>query len=601
MPHLEQEPEKENSLELIDSFIITKHFEKAAINSNTSEATVALFTTILTPTRVQSQGMSDLLQNTKNRNAKAESFKSPPTSAEIRDNPNLSRPLADLAQLQGNENNGPILDVMKEQVIPDEGIVAPTKYIASASIGNNIFNSKCIPCGTRLNMLGEFDWKKILKEGKNWLDTWTMWLITQLKQIEELGKILFSGSQFIDLCQLIDWLKHFICIPDFARILSVLMAMVSFINFDLNGAVDLVIGLVGMFLTPLLNSLVDLLHQYVLLIVKPIECIIQALRTILAKLDYNVLFTEVANLDITFSAGSKSKTFELGSALKGKNAQDKANLDTAEKALLKVKSNIATVDFRDAFAVKAYNEQLTAAQESYDLAKDEFELSEVGEARKKLDKMLNTIVDKVNSVFMKLVSYLQQGKEKVENFVKWLFDELKKLMGDWFSGSGSLMQLLQDKAAIIQLVNLMISLFGLFTSPLNCDADKNKDNSPDVNGPGRLAGLDVRNMNMRIWQDEAGQTHIETDPEVIARSVENTVQILGRTPNKKSTDTTQTPRQKLESLIEFTGNDVLDTEIAKATEGLTKTTNLVFKCPLQTTVKDAEQVNIWIKQLQTEG
>jgi len=50
-------------------------------------------------------------------------------------------------------------------------------------------------------------------------------------------------------------------------------------------------------------------------------------------------------------------------------------------------------------------------------------------------------------------------------------------------------------------------------------------------------------------------------------------------------------------LVKYTGNPVLDSSISKTVNALTTPVNVTFRCSLQTSVANAEQVNKWISEL----
>lgn len=638
--------------EIVDNLTVIKHFERSAVYSNTAEATAAMYTPLLSTARVQSTSFSNLLANDKNLSSKQSALK---VSSGDLQSQGIPAPIANLSNLdKGEKDTDPILSRMRKHIKPPpgEGETESNGKWINAETAGNLFNSKCIPCGDRLNALGELDWKKIKGDISNYFKHWKEWLLAHLKNILNMVTSLFGGSKYIDLCAFIEWLKQFVCVPDIARILSVLMALVGFINFDINIVFDLVLQLAAPLLQPILSQFVNLLQQYILLIVRPIECIIESLQSILAKLDYNVLFKNIESLDKSISFGRKTgetvdttgqnltkakeilgyvpvigvplrnvppievdlhsgpRKYEadfnllgpVGGAIKQKNQEDQQALNEAAAQLRAVEAAASDVNVADREAVANYNEQLKKARENYKNAQDEKDLSEVGE----LNKTLGSALTGIRSFVQSIVGYLREGAQRIEAFFKSIFDELKKIMGEFFGGGGSMIQLLVEKSAIIQIVAIVTQLLGLLTGLKNCNSEKEKNDIMKTFGS--------KQMDMKIWQDEEGQFHIETDPEVINQAIDKTVSILGKKPigtdsrTLASNDKAKgidpgnlTARQKLQSLIEFTGNPVLDSEISRVTEALTTPVNLVFKCPLQTSVSQAEQVNTWIKQLQTEG
>ena len=118
----------------------------------------------------------------------------------------------------------------------------------------------------------------------------------------------------------------------------------------------------------------------------------------------------------------------------------------------------------------------------------------------------------------------------------------------------------------------------------------------------------------KVWTDEDGTIHIDGDQAELDAAVDTLVQATGVQPDslQKSLDgggdgtssaekdrggVPDTASQKLKSLIEFTGDPVLDSEITKTAELVTRQVNVTFKCPLNTSVAQIEQINQWIREV----
>ena len=56
-----------------------------------------------------------------------------------------------------------------------------------------------------------------------YLNHWKQWLKNHYQNLLSLINIFNGSDRYIDLCALLKFLKDFICIPDLARMLSVLM------------------------------------------------------------------------------------------------------------------------------------------------------------------------------------------------------------------------------------------------------------------------------------------------------------------------------------------------------------------------------------------
>jgi hypothetical protein len=275
-----------------------------------------------------------------------------------------------------------------------------------------------------------------------------------------------------------------------------------------------------------------------------------------------------------------------GGAIKRQNEEDRRAVDSARDKLRAVQNASSQVNGANPEEVERYNEQLEIAREEYRDAIEEKDLSEIGQLNNRITEFTNTL----KSALFSLIRMLREAVQKVEAFFKEIFDELKKIMGEFFGGGGSLADILAAKAAIIQMITIIQQIIKLFAGDLHCD-----DDEKDI----KVERFISPQADMAIWTDDQGVLHIEEDPEIIRSAVNKVVQALGITPFNlnKSTSEETTPRQKLQSLIKFTGDPVLDSSIARTTERITTPISVVFKCPLQTTVKDAEQINKWVNEL----
>lgn len=616
---------------VVDCSIITRTFERAAAFAVTEESVFAMMTPILQTTRTQSTGIIGQIENN-------EALSSPQTSDQkTKDQEGGTAGLGtsnaiNLKNLdKADEEDDGFLEDLKGNFFPGStGQVEGTGNLIDAEVFGNIFNSECIPCGDRLNMLGELD----LKSGLNdYLDHWKQWLINHFQNLLGMLNVFNGADRYIDLCALLKFLKDFICVPDLARMLSALMALMSQTSFEFNGIFDLIMSLVAPLTQPFLSNFVDMLQRYILMIIKPIECIIDSIQAIITKLDYNILFQNIDNLDRHVSLGRRqgpvvgttgenlsklpfvdvevdlhqgpTRAFEedfnslntaTGGQIKRKNAEDQAEVEAAADELRAVQAAGSKVDGSDPEAVERHNEQQSAARERYRDAVEERNLSELGQINKRLEDFQTGFKSSIYT----LIGFLRKAAESVEGFFQDLFDELKKIMGEYFGGSGGFIQMLTEKFVLVQMISWIAAIIKAFSSNLHCD-----DDEEDI----KIERLIPQSQGTFVWTDDEGNVHIEEDPATIDTAIEETVRAMGIQapggPSQQDLDkgvepTEQSARQKLKSLIEFTGDPVLDASIARATEALVTPVNVTFKCPLQTTVKQAEQVNTWIREINAQ-
>ena len=286
-----------------DCMSIAKKFNRGASFATTDESVFAMMTPMLNIMRTQSSSLVTQIET-------QETISSPLTTEDkILQNqgvaPTASTPnTTNLENIdKSDDQDQGIAQRIAGNFFPGgEGQVPGTGNLVDAEIFGNVFNSKCIPCGPRLNMLGELDFKSGITE---YLQYWKQWLLGHYTNLLSMLNIFNGADQLIDLCALIEFLKNFVCVPDLARILSALMAMMLQLSFDFGGIFDLILQLVAPLLQPFLSNFVNMLQQYILLIIRPLECIIDSLQNIIARLDYNVLFQNINSLDKNISIGRR--------------------------------------------------------------------------------------------------------------------------------------------------------------------------------------------------------------------------------------------------------------------------------------------------------
>lgn len=633
-------------LEIQDCQNIAKAFERGMAYSVTEESVYAMIAPLLTGIRAQSSSVYKQLQ-----------------LGDASSGQNTIR--QKLLDSQGNQTVGPLgegqsglnFNNMDKADVDDQGItseilgnffpsVAPPEEYPNtppgegiegglpANIAGGLFNSECIPCGQRLNMLGELNPAKFLDMGKDYIMNWINWLTQQLQQLMQLTKIFTGAEEYIDLCALIKWMSDFICIPDLQRMLSVLMALMSRVSFELGGIIDIILGLIAPLLAPILSGFVDLLQSYILLIVRPIECIIDSLQDIIRKLDYNILFQNIDSLNKHVSIGSdipvtaSVKIPFLGSeikyelpatgkaeadfnmlgpvadAIKRKNQEDQEAIENAAAELRAIKASSSNVDGSDPAAVERYNAQKAAAEDKYRRAIDQKTLSELG----RINKTIDTTVFNLKSSLFTLIGFLREAAQTIEGFFQDVFDELKKVMGAYVGGGDSFIEQLFKKMSLVKMIAFISAIISAFANGLKCGED-----DEDI----KIEGFLPQEQGFKIWTDDEGAIHIEEEEKDFTSAIESMVAAAGqaasslattdssKVDSKKQEDEGTRPesedsRQRLRSLIEFTGDPVLDTQIARTTEALLNPVNVTFRCPLQTRVSQAEKVNKWIEELNSE-
>lgn len=647
------------STEIADNLIIAKKFERGAIYATNEEAVFAMMGPILDTTRIQSSSFVEQME--------ADDALSVPKGAKeklsVSQGPNASG----ISNILGSESTSSIARNIDKADEKDEGLLQTvagnfglTDEKGDFSI-NGVFDSKCIPCGFRLDNLDDLAIKIGTGFGgalSEYLQFWEALLKKQWDQLQEMLKLFTNTDPFIDLCALIKFITQFMCVPDIARMLSALMALGSKISFEFSGTFDLIIQLVGPLLSAFLGNIVATIEKYIWMVIRPLECIIDSMQALLSKLDYNILFSNIDSLDKHIDMGGPrvgadfpgtsererrnrkedprgDYTFRLseprfspdepkvpwidghiprrdiaegerfmeadfnlagplGTAINGENARNQKAIDTATRELAAIRNAGRNVDGSDPEAIRKQRAKERAGQEKYKEAVEKRDLSYIGRANASIDR---GVAGLKSSVVM-MIGYMREAVSAVEGFFDFLFDEFKKLIGEYLGGGDTMIAVLIRKLALTQLIGIVTQIYKAILRGAICPEDANdikvENWVPDQSG-------------MKIWTEDDGTIHIEGDDQEIEDAIENLVQAIGSSPPNDQTPAeddkggtpTSNPGQKLKGLVEFTGDPVLDSKIARMTEQLVTPVNVTFKCPLQTSVAQSEQVNKWIREAVT--
>jgi hypothetical protein len=479
----------------------------------------------------------------------------------------------------------------------------------------NIFNSDCIPCLDRLFFKEQLD-LSLTNPLDEMLEIMKAWLLRAINQIRNIIDMFKNLDQYADLCAFFNFFKDFMCIPDLARILAILAALLMDLSFELNGMIDFALGLIMPFFLPFLTNLLDVLLKYIMLIIKPIECIIDSIQNMLSKLDYNVLFQNIERLNVGFgpkkgepprpeavgqktsdaigtafghfgvevkvpvaSFNTQDPNFNSGDFRKRRWGFDLTGTDLlgeeerirkAEADLEAIRKASLNVDGSDAAAVEKYKEQEKAVRDEYNDAVRDKDMSAIGRANQNIEKFQQSM----KGAFLELMTFLREACLKINAIFTSLFDELKKLLGEYAGGSGLYIDFASKKLAILQMIGFIKAIWDAIES-----GDTGCDEKEDVD---RFLSNSPQN-NYKIWQDDEGNINIEEDMSGISDALEEVARVQGG-----------------DSLIEYTGDDVLDTQVSQTMERLTHPASVVLGCQAFTTVSDAEQVNKWVAEVENE-
>lgn len=661
------------SLTVPDCHTIAKAFEKGANYCATEESVFAMMTPMLTGMRANAKAFVKMADATEAILPDTDTIDDPTNS----DNPAAANAvIGDIPPTSNAVNVNslkvpPTVNRPKWAKPTDVGDLA-SKITKQKNISNMLKKKgkECIPCTFRIDLAADLV-IKMLEDISEIGIKYKNYFMQLLQQLLDLITFWKGDKYHIDVCALRNFFLEYVCIPDFRRIITALMALLIRMAMELNGLFDLILMLVAPLLLPFLLALISPLEQMLLLIIKPLECIIDSIIMQMEKLDYSAVF----NLQVpTISIGPlgkkkdqsilKTSSFDNPFAKKAIGAaqdwgvegnispsqlfspiitdQKKATAE-AQAELEAIRKAGGDVDKTDTKAREAYAKQLEAARAKYMDARKKVDTSVFQRGAAQMAKVKGYIRDAMAMV----MKYIEMAKTYVTEFINMIFDEIKKLMDSFLGTNGNCMIKLWDKLQIVQLIAMIVAIIDFLKDKKPCKEDKDKTAS------GISIVSPLMQKTAKIWTDNQGVVHIDEDPDQLSKALDQAIGAMGQKPGKNllPSEPTQTTsaglspdspyategprvppvppkakvvngvnsadgqpilgsnsasspldatRQRMESLVELTGDPVIDSAISRAIEAITSPMSVQYKCPLQTSVADAEQVNQWIQELNSK-
>lgn len=207
------------------------------------------------------------------------------------------RSSTELDVIKDKENDGSPLERFNRQ--------QSQKKKKKTSLAEEIWN-ECIPCDKSLftplkHPFGKGGIKNNLI-GKLFVDPYTALALKQLEIIAGLKQYLTGNFLFDQLCDALKALPPIVCIPDLLAMLAALMFQlnkllglfkklkVPTIKFDFNAVKSFL-------LMPFLNALMALLKQLMELILKPLDCVLNAMKLNQTKINNSLKVTQAYSAD----------------------------------------------------------------------------------------------------------------------------------------------------------------------------------------------------------------------------------------------------------------------------------------------------------------
>jgi len=603
-----------------DHLLIVKAFERGAHHSPSEDSVFAMMTPMLSNMQSQAQGFiqqADGVQEVLETQSVGESevdagswetksLKS--TSKEGYTNNDLPDFLGIDTQkattAYDDEKSDPTPDITVGDYLLPGG--AEKQEVVGGKTLAEIIN-ECVPCRVRLMSPSEL-WEKI-QSGVN-AQLKMQWGAFQamLEQIKSLLNF-FSGDAILDFCNFLAFFSKFICIPDLRRIIAMLMVMMSNVAFELTNVFDLVVQLIGPLMLPFLNVIFGLLQQFMFMIVEPIQCIIESISQFLGKLDYAALYSSPSGGHVEIGPGEgytehdivlgnepakpgpvtsflrdsvgdtrhthnnlnwglKFDMFTPVSSFADATTKDEQRgLVDAQVELDKLVQEDRDRVVKTRAEAEEINTKILAARDKVAAAQNELSSTEIAQARQQLQRVQSGI----RNVMLTIVRFMNDAREVVESFFELISSEIEALLNQLVGTGNDGIRLLWDKSQIIQIIGFILALIKGLQS--KCDNDE---------GATGTSADPYKNMKgLTVSEDDNGNITIEENIDGEDEDIASAFQGLG-------------------DVVEFTKDPVLDSEIAKAVEQLQTPVKVVRKCPFQTTVGEAEQVNEWIAELNAQ-
>lgn len=456
-----------------------------------------------------------------------------------------------------------------------------TKTSETTKLGG-VLNSKCIPCSLRVNFKEQLSLNQLFSMSSE--DPLTQALIKNFEQtignFKQIIDMLTNKNKYVDLCSFLKFVNDFLCVPDIQRILAALSALLMKMALEINAFFDIILQLVGPMLLPFFMVLLDTINKFIQLAIAPLECIVNAITNMMNKLDYNVIFKNLQNMEVTLGNNVNGKVeFNLAGPLNAIQTKQQLEVEKAKNNLDKTRST--QMNIRNQQSNLAYQANVKAAKENYQAALDNRDLSKIGQAQESMNKTFSSMKSSLAS----LQYYLRQAMEEFEDlWNKWIEEGMKLLSSLSGNGTGLLISL-ENKLAIVQLISLLASLLSAIKNGVHCNQEgKELETYLNYIPP---------NEDFEIIVDKNGKT-------IIAQQNQNLVDSLRSALSGKDAEGTPTEViSSFKTLIKYTGKEVIDSKINQTVETLVTPVKIEFNCPSYTSGENAEKINKWIKELGT--
>lgn len=447
---------------------------------------------------------------------------------------------------------------------------------------------ECIPCDLRIMSedIKNYEWGAKLSGAMNgMLDQLDTYWRSVIERIMDLVNMFRNTADYIDICAFVNWMHDFVCVPDLYKIMAALSALMIDVCGFLDGfGIDLVLGLVAPLLMPSLQALVSVLTDFLSLVLKPLECIIDSLEKIMRKLDMSS-FRLPSQVTVRAPAWVRSSGSEYWTSDATRDPQSEHELGVRGQLRYPSSGDLkqqGTWNFDKSIQFSNNEDYARDASvfHKYDMPDLDQQLKVMREAADWTSR-LNT---HLQTMFGDLIYFLHAAIGRFEKMIQDVLGELQKLIQEYVLGySLNMQRAATQKLGILQLLKVVSFFINL--SKLDTCKEERAD---AVNAAYVTQALSTA-QGYTAYQDENGNVHIEEPDEVVqvARDILGSV-ITDPTP------VTEGQSGERRQTVFSSADPVMSAKLADIVEKITTPVKVVFGCSFDISAADVDRYNAWM-------
>ncbi len=468
---------------------------------------------------------------------------------------------------------------------------------------------KCIPCAARIAgaEMAISDMGERLEGLGDILENNLKGILTQLLQLMEMFKDQ-GRSTLQGLCEFIDIFQFDMCPSDLMRIIAALSAALTKISIDIFGDLGMFLNLAKAILTPLLSAVVQLLHNFMQMIIDPIHCIIDAIqkeligttgsamealsntrgawefgwegKSTLTDQDWSLtqkdpprapddsILSQVPLVSAAIPAAQGLAGYhppQTKPATLWKQSHEQEDWGSYEE-FVKLEQEIQNLESQDLEIGSAQYTTLKAKRKEF----DEQGFNKATKAVKDFNKNIDKWQAQFNNIFEATFTHLSEIATYIEQFLSSWIEELARLVGGSLTIEFGFAQKGVQKLGLITLIGSFLSLLDLLSS----DPKKTCNNAEAL--------------------ENIIQSQFKGTDYIIKKEEDGSMTVLGIDVD---------PQSQAKFNLTQTGNAEIDNALEQAVNEIKQPAKSIsFNCRSAVPQDaDANQINEWIAQLDIAG